>query len=401
MNPTCSKEWTRKHIREIFTLVFINGVLKEHREKILFDKERALLPATQPIIEGKIQAKKIDKKIAELQRQIAQLNTEINELHVEKSVALNRKKPTERTAFIRACPDDSCRGFLSTQWKCGICEKWCCPDCNVIKGYTRDAEHTCNEDDLATARLIATDTKTCPKCATGIFKVDGCDQMWCTQCHTAFSWRTGRIEQNIHNPHYYEWQRRNGGQVNRNPDDIVCGRNLDHYLYDSFSRLLRTNYYRVPESRGILSRLDKIIRAGIHILFVERPPQIDYQQRNENLRVQYLMKEITEEEMRELLQRDDKKHHKNSELREVFTLLTNTIADILYRFYDELNAAKHSSPVSIDTTTLNEIEPIVEYVNECLGDISHTYSCSKMVVGPNLQVLRGKNVDRLLQENVV
>jgi hypothetical protein len=399
MNPSCFKEWTRKHIRDIFTLVFINGALKEHREKVLFDKERALLPATQPIIEGKIQAKKIDKKIIELQRQIAALNIEINDLHVEKSIALNRKKTNERSAFIRACPDDNCRGFLSTQWKCGICEKWCCPDCNIIKGYTRDAEHTCNDDDLATAKLIASDTKPCPKCGMGIFKIDGCDQMWCTECHTAFSWRTGRIEQNIHNPHFFEWQRRNGGQIPRNPNDVICGRNLDHYLYESFSRLLRTYYYRTTNSRIVLSRLDKIIRSAVHIMLVERPNQVNYQERNEHLRVQYLMKEINEEEMKELLQRDDKKHHKNEELREVFTLLTNTVTDILYRFYDMLDRDKTSPPEFMDSTVLNEISTIIEYANECFNDISHTYSCSRIIITNDLNILKGKNAERFIQEN--
>ena len=66
MNPECSKPWNRKQIRERFTLVFINGTLREHYEKVLFDKERALLPATQPIVEAKIQAKNIQKEIKEM-----------------------------------------------------------------------------------------------------------------------------------------------------------------------------------------------------------------------------------------------------------------------------------------------------------------------------------------------
>lgn len=398
MSPDCSHEWSRKDIREIFTLVFINGPLKEHREKTLFDSERALLPATQPIIEGKIQAKKIDGQITGLTRQIAELNRQIAELQVEKSHALNRRRTNDRAAFIRACPEDGCRGFLSTQWKCGICEKWVCPDCNAVKGYTRDAEHTCNEDDLATAQLIATDTKPCPKCATGIFKIDGCDQMWCTQCHTAFSWRTGRIEQNVHNPHFFEWQRRNGGNVQRNPNDVPCGRNLDHYLYSSFTTLMKTHYYAASNARMVVSRIDRLIRSGIHMMHVERPPQVDYAARNESLRVQYLMKEITEEQMREQLQRDDKKHAKNQELRDVFTLVTNTLTDILYRFYDDLNTNKLQYCAVIDSTMLNEVDTIVAYANECLSDISHTYSCSQIIIDEKLQVLRGKNAQKYLQE---
>jgi hypothetical protein len=31
--------------------------------------------------------------------------------------------------------------------------------------------------------------------------------MWCTICHTAFSWKTGKEEFNIHNPHAFEYYR--------------------------------------------------------------------------------------------------------------------------------------------------------------------------------------------------
>jgi hypothetical protein len=30
-------------------------------------------------------------------------------------------RTNERSLFVRACPDEDCRGFLSSQWKCGIC----------------------------------------------------------------------------------------------------------------------------------------------------------------------------------------------------------------------------------------------------------------------------------------
>ena len=174
MNPECSKPWTRKQIRDAFTLVFINGTLREHKERVLFDKERALLPATQSIVEGKIEAKKIQKEIHAVYEQMAGLRRQVEQLELARRQAETHRPRAEARAFVRACPAEECRGFLSTQWKCGVCEKWTCPECHIVKGYTRDAEHTCNEDDVATARLLAADTKPCPKCATGIFKIDGC-----------------------------------------------------------------------------------------------------------------------------------------------------------------------------------------------------------------------------------
>ena len=393
MNPECAKPWTRKQIRDAFTLVFINGALKGHTEKVLFDKERALLPATQPIIEAKLEAKKISNQINEVYTEINILRKQVDDLCAQRSSILLRKPKMEPRAFVRACPDEECRGFLSTQWKCGICEKWTCPECHIIKGYTRDAEHTCKEDDVATARLISSDTKPCPNCGAGIFKIDGCDQMWCTQCQTAFSWRTGRIENNIHNPHYFEWMRRTGGVIQRNPLDTPCGRNLDHYLCEAFYRLLRTYYSTASNYRELLTRIDNTIRNAIHIRHAEQPharTEHEYQRRNEDLRVRYLMKEITEEEMCDILQKDDKRYHRTQELGELFTLLGNTARDILYRFIEFLEENKNNKIQKIDDSILNEIDRIIEYSNECLADIAHTYSCSRIVINPTLQILRGQ-----------
>ena len=174
MNPECGREWTRKFIRDIFPLSFITGQLKEHRENLLFQREQALLPATQPIIEARNECKRLDKLIIEEERKIREIRRVIQGIHEEKIRIQANPIKKERMAFVRACPDENCRGFLSTAWKCGVCEKWTCSECHVVKGYTREDPHECNPDNVATAQLLARDTKPCPKCGEGIFKIDGC-----------------------------------------------------------------------------------------------------------------------------------------------------------------------------------------------------------------------------------
>ena len=398
MSNACGREWSRKFIRNVFTLVFINGPLKNHRERLLFDRERALLPATQPIIESKIACTKIDKDIDVIRSQISGLSRQIGDLYAQKSAIItNPRRHAERSAFVRACPDEECRGFLSSQWKCGICEKWSCPDCHLVKGYTRDAEHTCNPDDVATARLLANDTKSCPKCSTGIFKIDGCDQMWCTQCHTAFSWRTGAIQHQVHNPHYYEWLRRtNGGDAPRNPGDVPCGREMHHNLSELVTRCIRRRHSQDPKSTECRRRCEEIIRRTIHLNYAERPVPANYERRNEDLRIKYLMKEITEVDMKDQLQRDDKRHNKVQEVADIYTMVSTTVTDIMYRFLYHLET--ESLPNDFSTDILDEIHPLIKYANECLADVSYTYSCAKKVLTPTIQLHTGPHAVRYLRE---
>ena len=174
MNTTCNRDWTRQFIASSFTNIFITGKLKKQREQLLFDNERALLPATQVLVERQINIDNANRRVREITEKLHQLKVERNQAQAELYRLYNRETPAERAEFVRACPDSECRGFLSTQWKCGICQKWACPDCHEVKGLERDVAHTCNPDTLATARLLATDTKPCPKCRTGIFKINGC-----------------------------------------------------------------------------------------------------------------------------------------------------------------------------------------------------------------------------------
>ena len=284
-------------------------------------------------------------------------------------------EPQQRREFIRACPDNDCRGFLSTQWKCGLCEKWSCPDCHEIKGPTRDTEHTCNPDILASARLLSNDTRPCPSCGSGIFKIAGCDHMWCTQCRKGFNWRTGRIEQDGHNPHYFEWLRRNGNDVPRNPQAIPCQyQRLNHMLFTRIHNLLVDKHRENPMSTNYDEFMGNLFQNATHIndVIAPRYPVNHYRQdRNQDLRIQYMRNKITEDAFKITLQRDEKKYEKNREIRNVFELLETSITDIILRFIEHLEQCE---PGKWENTIIKEVEQIVDYANECFIDISKTYN---------------------------
>jgi hypothetical protein len=148
----------------------------------LFDREKALLPETQPHVIVEVQRRNIKKEIKiledqkfELRRQERILESKIQVLHTNMArVNINNinlgESVEDRKKFIRKCPMNECRGFLSTQWKCGSCEKKICNKCNEEKVEP----HICNPENVASMELLNKDTKPCPNCGTMIFRISGC-----------------------------------------------------------------------------------------------------------------------------------------------------------------------------------------------------------------------------------
>jgi hypothetical protein len=396
MNGSCDKEWSRKFLTRTFGLSFVNSKLKQHREQVLFDKERALLPATQPIVEGIIEKEDLKKEalnisleINRLQRERYRINDRIRAID-ENLQNANGTQDVERPIFTRGCPDGECRGFLSTQWKCGLCSKWACAECHEIKGMTRDAEHTCNPDNLATARLLANDTKPCPKCSTQIFKIDGCDQMWCTQCHTAFSWRTGALENAIHNPHYYQWLRSQSvtGEIPRNAGNPCEAEPFNQRTLMSMIATIdvRHNGKTDPNMKKLKANLLKLMENLLHLHHVElhNYRDVDYMMRNQELRVRYMRQEIDEKQFKMSLQRNEKKVQKRTEMRNVIQLLDETAIHIILRFKRHIETCRN---YEVEQTILSELDALVKYVNENLAEIDETYgSTKKTQVDVNLRL---------------
>jgi len=398
MNTSCGKEWPKKFLKNNFTQAFLNTKYKTHLEDVLYDQEKALMPATQPLVEEKVRQKRIRDEILQLRAVVRESKARIAHLerilrHPEAVVYAAEigtgAAAADKKKFVRQCPANGCRGFLSSQWKCGLCEKWTCPDCHEVKGDHRDCAHTCDPNSVETAKMLEKDSKPCPKCQSLIFKIEGCDQMFCTQCHTAFSWRTGKLEHgNIHNPHYFEWQRQNGGgRMDRAPGDIQCGRELNQHTYykieqrakkhsDLYKPVRRIHKYGREDIDGLYSTevnaLLNTIRQTIHnnaVNMARFSPQ--YTERNQNLRILYLEGAIDENTLKKRLQQSLKKHQCSTEIAQVLQLANTAITDIVYRIMDDLRTSENGKHNM--SALMLELDRLRTYCNEILTEISSTY----------------------------
>ncbi len=393
----CQKVWNRKFVTDNFPKKWVNKEWKAMNSRVQVEREKALLPATMAVVESRKEIKTMEEEVKQIDIQIRQLQN--RKWALKHQIAAGGSVVNTKADTVgRKCPDEECRGFLSSQWKCGLCDKWTCPDCHVIKGYSRDAEHTCDPDVRATAQLLAKDTKLCPKCSTPIHKIEGCDQMWCTQCHTAFSWRRGTIETRIHNPHYYEWQRQqNGGTAPRNLGDFECGRNLaDQQANHFITRILGANKMfdnLSSHDKLIMEHLCKeipiIIRKTIHLQLHDGISFINNNiVNNLEIRVRYLNKDITDKQFASKVHATYKAHEKKKDIADVIQLQVQGITDIIYRIADCLktNCQKQVDGVSklikMNEQTnkqiqnmFSEVKQLTDYSNGILREHAQTYDC--------------------------
>jgi len=393
----CKREWNREFIDTKLTQTFRRGALRQHRRKVLMDRERGRLPAMQIFVEARIdydEAAKVysqaryrrialKRKRNEIQAEFAgkdtleQLTERLRPINKERSHLKTQMQAAEAKMnaanliltgqqkevkqFIMKCPSDDCRGFLSTAWKCGTCQKFFCADCHAEKNGHKDDEHTCNADAKATAAMIKQETKPCPKCGIRISKIDGCDQMWCVSCQTTFSWNSGQILLNtvVHNPHYYEYLRRaNNGAIPREAGDVPCGGLPNAYL---FTRLVMELTTLTREEK---TELLDIVRCLSDIQYV-RLPQFPLRQAanvNQQFDIKYLMNEMTEEEWGTALERTETTGERKKEIG----LILQTLLHVGSEKLTQMQNATRETRSAIGKTALTELRAVRLYSNKSL-----------------------------------
>lgn len=429
----CNTAWNQQFLVKHLNKSFVTGNYNDHRKKQLLERELSKMPETMAFASDWKEAERIEKEdVHAVNTKLSEIRKEWRTLEEERRT-LNRrayllrsgdntdvKKETRK--FMFPCPDEDCRGFLSSAYKCELCANYTCHNCFEIVGKTRDPPgHECDPDMVKTAEMIKKTTRGCPQCGERIAKSSGCDQMWCIKCHTAFSFKTGAIDNGVvHNPHYFQYKRENGG-VPRNPGDVVCG-GVPQDSWRVRNRLRQI--LRIPDDEadtvcssctgiklpvqhysefGVARSSDKNTCRDYHdsigrkyVVLVESIAHITHREleatRHEirtladtrMLRVHYLLGDEDKESMTETLIASDRRRRKHQELVHIYELVSAVGIELI----NQLRTIALDTSLSKEhlcqqmTKKFEEVDRFVKYINVQFKIIGVTFSIKMWQISP-------------------
>ena len=296
----CKTGWTMSFLIKNLGKKWVNGNGKKeyrtHMKKTILEREKSRIPETLANLqrqkeeyehkkkateEARALMKELEEKRTNLNKELRAVDNLIYQTRESINIIMKGESKIKAPTFVCPCPDNTCRGMVeSKKYACCQCEKQLCRKCREEKLK----DHECDPEILKNVKFLSSDTKPCPKCATAIHKIEGCDQMFCTQCKTAFSWRSGEIDTGtIHNPHAIQWQREHGG-MNRDINDIPCGGLVEMHMIRGLDEY---NLYRV----------EKIHRRIAEINYKIKPQMNDF----EDMRKKYINKSISEKRWEQII----------------------------------------------------------------------------------------------------
>jgi hypothetical protein len=392
---TLSLDFIAENISKGFFIAY-----EKVRSDMKFKAQRSLLPGDQPLVNNLLEIKKLKAEMAKLSSLILEKNYIIQKLILEakeNDKSKERKRQireekirargekqtmeariqdikyhiipdlkglshgagaatTPRVVYERPCPKNDCRGFLSSAYKCGTCNGFFCADCHEEKTERNDDDHVCNEETKASISAIKLDSKPCPgpSCGSLIYKIDGCDHMWCVKCHTSFDWKTLKIIKSTNNPEYFRWLRESGQTIQRqdpNTNDCTAFPTVRQFIREITD---------VPNDL-FYPQLQQLMHT-IEVVLPRLPSNIDSLDAT-NLRVKYLMSEITEERWKKEFMKLSKKHEINFEKHQVLDMFCTCAKDIFMNFKQDRN---------IDVL-IDQYEKLAEYGNRQLRKINDRY----------------------------
>lgn len=372
----CKTVWDREFMNNFLTKKFVQTELKTHSENLFLERQMSLLPDTQRRASQIKKSRELTDKRQEIFIELQRLKDQIRSLtDVAAAYTLEINRLLDGTSsnidstaenFSFKCPNDKCKGFLNSKHFCNLCDTPYCKDCMCIK----NKDHTCDASMKETVSYIKKSSKPCPGCGEMISKIDGCDQMWCIKCHIQFSWRTGsQITGYNHNPEYFRWLRETNQMINRNPNEI---RECDPLNINEFELMIfLRNIFATKQS--YIDYYINVYRFYRHIAAQVRnlPRENDiFENELLNLRVGYLLGDISKETWKVTLQRIDKKNKLTTSNNNLWRLTETVLVSLLEELKNLLTSTSNILKYDELKTRLNNFK---EYVNENFIKISNVF----------------------------
>ncbi len=241
-----------------------------------------------------------------------------------------------------------------------MCENKTCRRCLE----TKNKKHFCNPDDVATTKLIKSTTRNCPGCGTAIHRIHGCDQMWCTQCNVAFSYKTGnKINGKVHNPHFFQWLQENPGANPQHQNPQLNQQNRGNHCRDPMNY---RDIQLIKVSGFIRKKIYEFYRLSLHFRDTVLDRALDNEPNNLDLRIKFMMKDQNETRVKRTLHTRQNKRNKELEFIHLYEFMATIMVESFFSIKKK-NSNDHTLKMLI------EVEKARKYCNKELKKISEAY----------------------------
>ncbi len=337
----CKTPWSLAVIETVLGKKFSKKIMnmqiddfKQSQYKKL-ETQKVNLPAYEEIYKLINQQKELGDKIIALEDQYETVYDTLDIL---------RNKPILSPTIIIKCPKLKCNGVISPETEtCVDCGIDVCMSCGKKIPFKR--VHRCKKDDIATIKLLKENTKSCPKCSTGIYRSEGCPQMFCTICHTAFDWNTLQIIKGaIHNPHYLELVLK--GEIKEATEGITLSifyRNSLKTLYPSKYSIYITAFFQMhneeqdiefTESSNDESDNNSSSESYIDDYLLNFSNVQSNERELDKPRANFLVGNITRDKLDNILTKAAKEYQKeklDTEYNETLKLISDNVINTIYK----------------------------------------------------------------------
>lgn len=397
----CGVHMSLGRIHETFTPTFLKKTWRPIQEDLLYSKECTELPHYQELAYTSTELNKKRKKLKDeyqnlipihnklyreyvaMKQQVDAKENEIYRTESELRGLFSKKniQKKEKSTYHTSCSNGDCPGFLNDKWLCETCQYYTCKTCLEVIKDEKKSDHECNEDIKKTADIIRQECKRCPSCGVQIYKISGCNVMFCTSCHTGFHWNTLQICKSgeVHNPHYYEYLASNATN-NRNPNDPPCFTNTDGLgLQPYFLRQELRAYKNRHISLSTKTKLETFNRILSHCYYYFGRQSLDHNNDEQVIRYrcEYLGKNITRDEFKRKMFLKERQRTYMQARRDLYGMFATCGTDILHRYFTNDNRSQQPTDVR---NCMKEIIALVQYVNDAAEKIRSIYKIQMIFI---------------------